>query len=74
MRERPLWDGGLHLPADLLLRRQLTRVVPVIVADPVPNVLRNPRTISRVAHLARTADLTGQLEELKRRRLPVVIL
>ncbi len=74
MRERPLWDWGLHLPADLLLRRQLTRVVPVIVADAVPNVLRNPRTIWRVAHLARTADLTGQLEELKRRRLPVVIL
>jgi pimeloyl-ACP methyl ester carboxylesterase len=74
MRERPLWDWGLHLPADLLLRRQLTRVLPVIVADAVPNLLRNPRTIWRVAHLARTADLTGQLEDLKRRRLPVVIL
>jgi pimeloyl-ACP methyl ester carboxylesterase len=74
MRERPLWDWGLHLPADLLPGRQLTRVVPVIVADAVPNLLRNPRAIWRVAHLARTADLTGQLEELKRRRLPVVIL
>jgi pimeloyl-ACP methyl ester carboxylesterase len=74
MRERPLWDWGLHLPADLLPMRQLTRVVPVILADAVPNLLRNPRTIWHVAHLARTADLTGQLEELKRRRLPVVIL
>jgi len=74
MRERPLWDWGLHLPADLLLRRQLTRVLPVILTDAVPNLVRNPRTIWRVANLARTADLTGQLEDLKRRRLPVVIL
>jgi pimeloyl-ACP methyl ester carboxylesterase len=74
MRERPLWDWGLHLPADLFLRRQLTRVLPVILTDAVPNVFRNPRTIWRVANLARTADLTGQLERLKRRRLPVVIL
>ncbi len=74
MRERPLWDWGLHLPADILPMRQLTRVVPVILADAVPNLLRHPRTIQRVAHLARTADLTAQLEELKRRRVPVVIL
>lgn len=74
MRERPLWDWGLHLQTDLLPGRQLTRVVPVIVADAVPNLLRNPRAVWRVANLARNADLTAQLEELKRRRLPVVIL
>lgn len=74
MRERPLWDWGLHLPADVLPLRQLRRVVPVILADALPNLLRHPRTIQRVAHLARTADMTAQLEELKRRRLPVVIL
>jgi len=74
MRERPLWDWGLHLNADLLPVRQLTRVVPVIVADAVPNLLRNPLAIWYVAHLARTADLSQELEELKRRRLPVVIL
>ena len=74
MRERPLWDWGLHLRSDVLPMRQLTRVVPVILADAVPNLLRHPRTIQRVAHLARTADMTAQLEELKQRRLPVVIL
>lgn len=74
IRERPLWDWGLHLQADLLPVRQLTRVVPVIISDAVPNLLRNPRAIWDVAHLARMADLTGALEELKRRRLPVVIL
>lgn len=74
MRERPLWDWGLHLQADVLPLRQLTRVVPVILADALPNLLRHPRTIQRVAHLARTADMSDELEELKRRRLPVVIL
>jgi pimeloyl-ACP methyl ester carboxylesterase len=74
MRERPLWDWGLHLQADLWPVRQLTRVIPVIVEDTVPNLLRNPRAIWRVAHLARTADLTAELEELKRRQLPVTVL
>ena len=74
MRERPLWDWGLHFQADLLPVRQFTRVIPVIAEDAIPNLLRNPRAILRVAHLARTADLTAELQELKRRRLPVTVL
>jgi pimeloyl-ACP methyl ester carboxylesterase len=74
MSERPLWDWGLHLQTDLLPWRQLTRVVPVILEDAVPNLLRNPRGFLRVAGIARTADLVGELEELKRRRLPIVLL
>jgi pimeloyl-ACP methyl ester carboxylesterase len=74
IRERPLWDWGLHLQVDLLPVRQLTRVVPVIAADALPNLLRNPRAIWQVGHLARMADLTAELEELKLRRLPVVVL
>lgn len=74
MRERPIWDWGLHLQRDLLPVRQLTRVLPVILRDAVPNFLRDPRTVWRVGQLARTADLTGELEQLKWRRLPVVIV
>jgi pimeloyl-ACP methyl ester carboxylesterase len=74
MGERPLWDWGLHLQADALPLRQLTRVLPVIAADAVPNLLRQPRTVWRVGQLARTADLTEELAELKRRHVPVVIL
>ena len=74
MRERPLWDWGLHLPADVLPIRQLTRVLPVIVKDALPNLVRSPASIWHVAHLARLADLTTELEEIQRRRLPVVIL
>lgn len=72
--ERPLWDWGIHFPADVLPWRQVTRVLPVILEDAVPNLLRNPGAIWRVAGLARRADLTAELEELKRRRMPVVVL
>jgi pimeloyl-ACP methyl ester carboxylesterase len=74
MAERPLWDWGLHLPGDVLPLRQVRRVIPVILQDAVPNLVRNPRAVWRVAQLARTADLTPELEELKRRRLPVAVL
>jgi pimeloyl-ACP methyl ester carboxylesterase len=38
------------------------------------NLVRNPRSLWRVGHLARRANLTGELEELKRRELRVVVL
>ena len=74
LAERPLWDWGLHLQADVMPWRQLRRVVPVILEDVVPNVLRNPRGIARVAGLARRADLRAELADLRDRRLPVVVL
>ena len=74
MSERSVWDWGIHLRADTLSLRQLTRVVPVIAADAVPNLLRQPRVVWQVGHLARTADLAGELDALRIRRLPVVIL
>jgi pimeloyl-ACP methyl ester carboxylesterase len=74
MAERPLWDWGLHFPSDVLPLPQLTRVLPVMLEDVVFNVVRNPRALWKVAQLARRADLTPELEELKRRKLPVVVL
>jgi pimeloyl-ACP methyl ester carboxylesterase len=72
--ERPLWDWGLHLPRDVLPLRQLRRVLPVIIEAAVPNAMRNPRAFWQAANVARFADLTDELEELKRRRLPIVVL
>jgi len=74
MRERPLWDWGLHFPADIFPNRQMRRVVPVIVQDAVVNALRNPRAVWRAANVARFADLTDELDALKRRGLPVVVV
>jgi pimeloyl-ACP methyl ester carboxylesterase len=72
--ERPLWDWGLHFPGDIFPVRQATRVIPVILEDALPNLLRNPRSIVRVANLARRADLRAELEELKRRQVPVTVI
>jgi len=74
MAERPLWDWGLHFPSDVLLVPQLARVLPIILQEAVPNLVRNPRALLRVGDLARRADLTPELEALKERRLPVVVL
>lgn len=74
LRDRPLWDWGLHLQVDLLPWRQLTRVLPVVLEDAVPNLLRSPHLVWRVGQLVRRCDLTAELDELRRRRLPVVIV
>ena len=74
MGERPLWDWGLHLQADVMPLRQLTRVIPVIARDLVSNVARNPGALWRVGHIARTANLIAELEQLKRRGVPVVVV
>jgi pimeloyl-ACP methyl ester carboxylesterase len=72
--ERPLWDWGLHFPGDVWPVRQATRVLPVVVEDLLPNLVRNPRAIVRVANLARRADLRVELEALRDRGLPITIL
>jgi pimeloyl-ACP methyl ester carboxylesterase len=74
MAERPLWDWGIHLPADIFPIRQARKVLPVIVAEALPNLIREPRAFWRAAGVARRADLTAELDELRRRGLPVVVL
>jgi pimeloyl-ACP methyl ester carboxylesterase len=74
MAERPLWDWGIHFPADLFPVRQAHRVLPVIVSEVVGNLVRDPRSFWRAAGIARRADLMDELDELRRRRLPVVVL
>ncbi len=68
--DRPLWDWGLHFPSDVWPIRQATRVLPVILEDALPNLLRSPGSVVRVANMARRADLRPELEELKRRGSP----
>ncbi len=74
LAERPLWDWGLHLPSDMWPLQQATRVLPVVFEDALSNVVRHPRSVWRVGQLARNADLRPELEELKRRGLPVTII
>ncbi|MFM2077495.1 MAG: hypothetical protein RJA49_1385 [Actinomycetota bacterium] len=72
--ERPLWDWGLHFPGDVWPVRQATRVLPVLAEDLLPNLLRNPRAIVKVANLARRADLRSELEALRDSGLSISII
>lgn len=72
--ERPLWDWGLHFPSDVWPLRQATRVLPVIAEDLLPNLLRSPRAMVKVANLARRADLRVELEALRDRGLSITII
>ena len=74
MSERPLWDWGIHFPSDLFPIRQAHRVLPVILSEAVGNLVRDPRSFWRAAGMARRADLMTELDELRRRGLPVVVL
>lgn len=74
MAERPLWDWGVHLPEDLFPLRQMRRVLPVVLSEAAPNFLHDPRSFVHVARLARYADLTTELSELRDRGLPVIVL
>ena len=73
LADRPIWDWGIHFPADLRTKK-VRRVVPVIAKDFVGNALRNPRALAMAANMARTADLRGELAELAEQGLPVTIL
>ena len=72
--ERPLWDWGLHFPSDVWPIRQASRVLPVMIEDFVPNLLRNPRAVAKVSNLARRADLRHEVEDLRRSGMPITIL
>lgn len=78
LAERPLWDWGLHLPAEFrpskLPLATARKALPVVVRDAVVNALSNPGAVWRAADCARRADLRGELTALAERGLPVAIL
>lgn len=70
---KPPWTW-FRAPRDILPLSYMSRVVPIIVEDAVPNLVRNPLGVLNVLNLLRRADLLSELQELKRRQLPVVVL
>ena len=75
MAERPLWRWGLALPTDVLgFVGGKAKVVPSLLEDAIPNLMRNPLAVYRVGTLARHADLGPQLRELRHRSIPVTVV
>ena len=71
---RRLWDVGAHVGRDVRAPARLLRVLPITLAEAVPNLLRAPQPFLRSAHLAARADLTAELDALRRRGMPVVVV
>lgn len=74
MRDRPLWDWGIHLTAGALSPRTITRVLPVVAADAVSNAFQHPHVLWSVGRLARDANLEQELATVRSRALPVFVL
>ncbi|MDQ6839208.1 MAG: alpha/beta hydrolase [Actinomycetota bacterium] len=74
MAERPLWDWVLAFPGDLFPLRGVAGLSRVMLEDALPNVLHNPLGLWRAGQVARRADLTAELRELKARGMPMVAL
>lgn len=68
------WTWPFHSPQEILPLNYMLRVLPIIVEDAVPNLMRNPLGLLNVLNLVRRADLLAELQELRRRELPVVVL
>jgi pimeloyl-ACP methyl ester carboxylesterase len=66
--ERPLWDWGLLVPLDVVSVMSSGQLRSIL-EDALPNLVRNPVALWRVAQLARECDLTPELIELRRRGL-----
>lgn len=74
MAERPILHWGLSFPADIFPLTDAIRMLPGIVEEALPNLVKSPTALWKVGMLARSADLAEELDDLRDRRLPVLIL
>ncbi|MFC4605076.1 alpha/beta fold hydrolase [Rhodococcus kronopolitis] len=72
--DRPLWSWGAAATSDVLAVRPTATGFAAVAVDALRNVMRSPGAFWRTAHLARTADLSDELDELAARGLPVTLL
>ncbi len=73
MAQRPFWDWGRHFGADLLRSPRSLRVLPTLLEDFVPNLLRNPLGMFRTGEVIRRADLVAEVRAIAARGIPVSV-
>lgn len=74
LAERPLWNWFLSFPRDIFPFVGALQLSRVVIEDAVPNMVRNPVGMWKAASVARQADLTAELRELKASHIPIVAL
>jgi len=74
VQERPLWDWGGYLAADLGSFMEVRHVLPVVLREAIPNLVAQPQAVWRAVDRIRSADLSGELSALRTRKLPVAVI
>ncbi len=68
------WRYGWQFSKELFWSRDSCRLMAAIRDDVMHNLVANPWTLLEIGTLARTADLTVELAELRRREVPILVL
>ena len=74
IQERPIWDWGGYLAADLGSFIEVRNVLPAVLREAIPNIMTHPQAIWRIADKIRSVDLSTELHALWVRRLPVAVI
>jgi pimeloyl-ACP methyl ester carboxylesterase len=72
--DRPWWEWGRILGADLLSVPSVMRVLPALLGEAVPNLVSNPLAMWRVGEFVRRARLLDELTAATRRGVPVTVV
>jgi pimeloyl-ACP methyl ester carboxylesterase len=73
MVQRPLWDWGRHFGGDLLHSPRALQMLPSLLGDFVPNLLRNPMGMFRTGEFIRRADLVAEVRAITASGIPVSV-
>jgi len=73
MVQRPFWDWGRHFGSDLLHSPRTLRLLPVLLEDFIPNLVRNPLGMFRTGEFIRKADLVAEVRAIAARGVPVSV-
>jgi pimeloyl-ACP methyl ester carboxylesterase len=74
LSDRPMLEWGLMFVRELWPPLKALRLAFSVREDLIPNLLFNGRAMLTAGMLAANADLRGELEELRERLLPVVVM
>ena len=73
MVQRPFWDWGRHFGGDLLQSPRSLRLLPILLEDFIPNLMRNPLGMVRTGEFIRKADLVAEVRAIAAHGIPVSV-
>jgi pimeloyl-ACP methyl ester carboxylesterase len=73
MVQRPFWDWGRHFSTDLLHSPRLLKLLPMLLEDFIPNLVRDPLGMLRTGEFIRRADLVAEVKSIAGWGIPVTV-